>query len=160
MIRRLVHEEEPARDQRLPLPQDRGSLFIVEAYLQPEASYAEAERALRDCVRELAEAALEEEVAIAKGIETDRLWELESLLSRAELIQDYLHHPEQGPSLSWDLERYRAVTLERLQAAVQEWLIQDPGVVLEVEPLRKSGWQSDPLRLDAPHGLRDPSRRA
>ena len=138
MIKRLIHEQELAQEISVyNYPQERGSLFIVEAYLHPETSFEQAEQESRSVIQSLAQGSFEEEeLAIAQtSIQMERLWELESLFSRAELLQEYLHHPVQPPTLSEDIDRYRKVSVQSIQQAVQTWLVDDLGVVLEVEPL-------------------------
>ncbi|MEZ4360872.1 MAG: pitrilysin family protein [Kofleriaceae bacterium] len=90
--------------------------------------FAELARALREPLseRELARAVI--------GYESSALYGLEDLLSRVERLQTYHHYLGSPDRISWDLDRYRLTTAERVRAVANTYLTADHLVTVITQP--------------------------
>jgi len=56
--------------------------------------------------------------------------QLETVFGRSQVLQDYNHYLDDPDRISWDLERYRTATAERIRATAAKYL--SPGHVVTV----------------------------
>ena len=76
-----------------------------------------------------------DEIARAmNSVEADAVFSLQETLGRAEHLQEYNHYTGDPGFLAKDLDRYRAVTPETIQAAVTVALVKEKRGVLVVTP--------------------------
>lgn len=110
--------------------------FSVTVTLRGDAELAAVEKIVND---ELARVQREplEPAEIARYVtarEAQAIWGLESLLGRANRLQAYNHYLGDPDKLSWDLERYRAVTPAAVQAAATAYIDLTKPVVIITMP--------------------------
>ncbi len=111
-------------------------IFSVSATLRSDADLAEVERVV---VAELGRVragplAAKELARVVTAEEASAIYGLESLIGRAEQLQSYNHFLDDPGRLSWDLERYRAVTPRSVQAAATAYIDLERPVVIVTMP--------------------------
>ena len=135
---RLVYEEGKALETWVgQLSAKRGSTFLVWIQGEPDANLAEIEAAVMEEMMALAgeKPATKEELDIAlNGLEMSFLTGLEGLLDRAETLQGYAFYVGEDFGPEDDINRYRAVSAERIKSVIDDWLSPDNVAVIEVHP--------------------------
>lgn len=116
-------------------------VFTISAMLSPGADAAEVRRIIDSEVARLArEPVSERELARSVvGYEANAVWGLEDLLRRVERLQAYNHYLSDPDRLTWDLDRYRRATPEKVRAVVEKILAPERAVSLLVEPKTAAG---------------------
>ena len=112
------------------------SAFVVTVTLRSEADLGAVEALVEAEVARLRDEAVSER-ELKRAVtryESRAVYGLESLLARAETLQSYNHYLGKPDSISWDLDRYRAVTPASIQAAVKKHLLPDRQVELITLP--------------------------
>ena len=56
------------------------------------------------------------------GIEASAIYRLEGVFGRGETLQSFNHFLGDPDKITWDLDRYRTTTTQRVRAAVERWL--------------------------------------
>ena len=88
--------------------------------------------------------ATKEELNIAlNGLEMSFLTGLEGLPDRAETLQGYAFYVGEDYGPEDDINRYRAVSAERIKSVIDDWLSPDNVAVIEVHP--KEQVEEDPV---------------
>jgi len=59
---------------------------------------------------------------------------LESVLARAQILQNYNHYLGDPDKLTWDLDRYRTTTAEKIRAAAAKYLVPEHMVTIITNP--------------------------
>jgi zinc protease len=59
---------------------------------------------------------------------------LESVLARAQILQSYNHYLGDPDKLTWDLDRYRTTTAEKIRATAAKYLVPDRMVTIITNP--------------------------
>jgi zinc protease len=73
------------------------------------------------------------------GIEGNVIRGLETTMGRAELLQSYNHYLGDPQKLTWDLDRYRTTTAEKIRTAAAKYLLPDRLVVTITNPAAPTG---------------------
>ena len=68
------------------------------------------------------------------SVEASRIYGLEGLMARANLLQSYNHYLGEPGRITWDLDRYRAATPATVQATAARYLDLDKKVVVVSMP--------------------------
>ena len=135
---RLVHAEGLAQEVwAYQASQSRGSVFLVWVVGRPGADPAAIEAAVLDELAGLTgdRPVTEEELQRAvTGFEVGFYHQMESLLSRAEMLQRYQHFTGAADYVEQDLARYREVDPAGVKAAVEQWLAPAKAASLVVLP--------------------------
>lgn len=137
LYQRLIYEKPLASEVRASQSSMKlGSLFVIEATARPGVSLDDLEKGIDDAIAELAEKgpSQEELDRHRTQIEYSKLTSLESLLARADLLNNYEFHFGQPDSLQADLERYRKVVPLQVVAQVRRFLTKDARLILRVMP--------------------------
>jgi zinc protease len=136
--RRLVYETELAqRVSAWTLDGRIGGELHVAIDLRTGADLAAVRAILDDeCARRIDEAAIARQVTRR---EASAIWSLASLSRRANLLQRYALYTEDPDGLAADLARYRAVTPDRIAAAMQRWLSPERMVEIVTVPTARGG---------------------
>ena len=110
--------------------------FTVTVTLRTGADLDEVERILADELQKVKDAPLEpkELARVVAAVEALRIYGLESLNGRANLLQAYNHYLGDPDRITWDLERYRRATPAAVQAIAQQVLDLDRKVVIVTMP--------------------------
>ena len=113
-----------------------GSLFVIEATARPGVSLDDLEKGIDEAIAELGvKGPSQEELDRHRTqIEYKKLTSLESLLARADLLNNYQFHFGEPDSLQADLERYRKVMPLGIVAQVRRCLTADARLILRVVP--------------------------
>ncbi|HUC07756.1 MAG TPA: pitrilysin family protein [Solirubrobacterales bacterium] len=69
--------------------------------------------------------------------EAQAIRQLETAFGRSQVLQDYNHYLGDPDKLSWDLERYRAATPERIRAIAAQYLSPDHVITVITTPQAK-----------------------
>ena len=138
----LGTEREPGLAQDVTASQrsaDEGSRFVIEVLLRPGSKADAAEKVVLAALDELAATPPSEaELSRAKiQLETAFVSRLQSLASRASMLNLYEGARGDPGYAERDLERYRKVTAAALSKAVKASLVRDARVVLRVVPKPK-----------------------
>jgi predicted Zn-dependent peptidase len=110
--------------------------FSVTVTLRGDADLAAVEKIVNEELARVEREPLDpKEIArYVTAREAQAIWGLESLLGRANRLQSYNHYLGDPGKLSWDLERYRAVTPAAVQAAATAYLDLTKPVVIITMP--------------------------
>jgi zinc protease len=133
----LVYEKQIAQDvSAWQYSLTLGSIFQITATARPGHTAEELEQALDDALASLrAQPPAEHELEQARNtIETDIVTGLERVGGLANRLNSYNHYAGTPDYLQQDVERYRTVTRDTVQAFVREQLAEDARVVLHVVP--------------------------
>ena len=112
------------------------SVFAVVVNVRNDAAIDEVKRVVAAEIATLAKtpvSATELEIMVART-EALAIRELQTPLARAEALQRYNHFLGSPDKLSWDLDRYRNTSAEKVRATVARYLVPDRMVVMTVEP--------------------------
>lgn len=99
-------------------------VFTVNVTLRSEANADEVRRIVAEEVAKVGKEPLGER-ELRRGIigyESAAVYGLEDLLSRVERLQTYNHYLGSPDRLTWDLDRYRSTTFEKIRATAAEYL--------------------------------------
>jgi predicted Zn-dependent peptidase len=136
---RLVHADGLAQEVwAAQASQSRGSVFLVWVVGRPGADPAAIEAAVLDELAGLVgdRPVTEEELQRAvTGFEVGFTHQMESLLSRAEMLQRYQHFTGTADYVEQDLARYRALDPAGVQAVAEQWLGSEKATILVVLPM-------------------------
>ncbi len=110
--------------------------FTITVTLRTGADLAEVERIMTDELTRVRTSPLDgkELARVVASAEAQRIYGLESLMGRANLLQAYNHYLGDPGRISWDLDRYRAATPAGVQAAAARYLDLDKKVVIVTMP--------------------------
>lgn len=115
--------------------------FTVTVTLRGEASLAEVKRIVAAEIARLGKEPLPAN-NIARVVATAEAYTirgLESLLGRANMLQLYNHYLGTPDRLTWDLDRYRTTTAEKVRAAAAKYLLPDRMVTVITLPTGTPG---------------------
>lgn len=119
----------------------RTGTFHVEIDLMPEADLAEVEKIVNEELeRVMKEPITQREFDRAViGFESQYVWGLESLLSRAEQLQSYNHFTGNPDYITQDLDRYRKSSPEKVREIAAKYLKEQSRVEVITMPSGKGG---------------------
>src|SRR5512140_3188962 len=69
--------------------------------------------------------------------EAGAIRQLETVFGRSQVLQDFNHYLGDPDKLSWDLDRYRTTTAERIRAAAAKYLSPDHVITVITVPQAK-----------------------
>jgi len=100
------------------------STFTISVTLKSDADLAEVKRIVDTEVAKLTTEPItaSELKRTIVSVESHFIWGLEPLLARAELLQTYNHYLGRPDAISWDLDRYRKTTVEKVRATAATYL--------------------------------------
>lgn len=100
-------------------------VFTVNVTLRSEADAEEVKRIVKEEVAKLGKELIDarELRRAVIGYESSAVYGLEDLLGRVERLQTYNHYLGDPNRLSWDLDRYRNTTLEKLRETAATFLV-------------------------------------
>ncbi|HTJ44568.1 MAG TPA: pitrilysin family protein [Kofleriaceae bacterium] len=137
LYRVLVHDKQLAQVVRASQGgMGFSGIFTITVQLRTGADAQEVERIVTDEVAKLrGENLSDREVArvVTEG-ESAAIYQLESLMQRAQVLQTYNHYLGNPDSITWDLDRYRHTTPDKIRAAVNKWLTPDHVIEMVVSP--------------------------
>jgi zinc protease len=110
--------------------------FLVTVTLRSEGSIDEVKRIVAAEIARLGKELLPA-TNIARVVATNEasaIRELETLLGRANVLQAYNHYLGEPDRLTWDLDRYRTTTAEKVRAAAARYLLPDRVVTVITVP--------------------------
>jgi zinc protease len=76
---------------------------------------------------------------VIAGNEAAAIRQLETAFGRSQVLQEYNHYLGDPGKLSWDLDRYRTTTADRIMAAAAKYLTPDHVVTVITVPQAKGG---------------------
>jgi zinc protease len=116
-------------------------IFSITVTLRSEGSIEDVKRIVAAEVARVSKEALQpkELARFVASIEASVIRGLETNMGRAEVLQAYNHYLGDPGRLSWDLERYRKTTPEKIRAAAAKYLLADRMVVTITNPAAPSG---------------------
>jgi zinc protease len=117
------------------------SVFSISVTLRPEAKLDEIKQIVATEVARLGKEPLtDKDIArTITGNEAGTIRGLESLLARGERLQSYNHFLGDPDKLTWDLDRYRKTTAEKVRATVAKYLVPDRMVTIITNPVAPAG---------------------
>lgn len=112
------------------------SSFQISVTLRPEANVDEVKKLVAAEVAKLAKEPLPQRdlARVVADQEAQAVRGLESVFGRSQMLQTYNHYLGDPDKLTWDLDRYRKTTPERVRAAVAKYLQPDRMVVVVTNP--------------------------
>jgi len=115
--------------------------FQIMVTLRPDASLDEVKKLVTAEVARIGKEPLtgKELARVVAGNEAGTVRRLESLLARGEMLQAYNHYLGDPAKLTWDLDRYRTTTPEKIRATVAKYLLPDRMVTIITNPTSKGG---------------------
>ena len=125
LYKTLVHETQLAQTVSVrQRSQGFSSFFVISVTAKPNADLAVIENHVDAAITKILKEGIskrEYDRAFA-GIEADFVWNLESLLARAETLQSYNHFLGNPDSISFDLDRYRHSSLAKVKQIANQVL--------------------------------------
>jgi predicted Zn-dependent peptidase len=76
---------------------------------------------------------------VVAGNEARVVRQLETAFGRSAVLQQYNHYLGNPDSISWDLDRFRTMTPDRIRAAAAKYLTPDQVVTVITIPQAKGG---------------------
>ncbi len=142
----LVHEKQLAQSvAAYQYGSTFSGVFAIQVTLRSDADLAAVEQLVAaELGKVLREPLTDSEIArFVTATEASTIWGLESLMSRAEVLQSYNHFLGDPGKLSWDLDRYRKATGASILAAAKQVIALDKAVVIITMPAaaKKEGAQ-------------------
>ncbi len=137
LYQKLIYESELAVDVSAYLaPSMLGSLFHVVAMVRPDRTLDEVEQAIDQVIAEVSsEGPTTEELERHKSqVEYRMLSQLQSLLAKADQMNEYEFHLGEPNSFKRDLDRYRQATPESVRSWARAVLNPDARLILRVVP--------------------------
>jgi len=137
LYQRLVYEEELATDvSAYQSSRQLGSLFYVEVTARPAVELSTIEAAIDEVIGKLvAEGPTKEELERQKAqIEYGAMSQLQSLLRKADRLNQYQFYFGEPNSFKRDIDRYRNATSAGIQTAAKQVLTPDARLILRVIP--------------------------
>ncbi len=137
LYQRLVYQDQLAVDvAAYQSSMMLGSLFYIEATAKPGVSLDTVEKAIDEVLAEFTTtgptpAELERQIA---QLEFRMVAQLQSILAKADKLNEYEFHFGEPDSFQRDLERYRGATAAAVQAWAKKVLTPDARLVLRVIP--------------------------
>jgi predicted Zn-dependent peptidase len=114
-------------------------VFEITVTLRGEAKIDEVKKIVFDEVARIGREPLadkEIQRVIARN-EAGAIRQLETVFGRSQVLQDYNHYLGDPDKLSWDLDRYRTTTAERIRAVAAQYLAPDHAVTVVTVPQTK-----------------------
>ena len=142
LTKKLVYDQQLVQDVSVfQYSRGRGSVFIVYVDALEDSNLDEIADMIQKELDALAsgESKIESKdlAAIVNNWEMDFLWGLESLLDRAETLQQYHHYQGRTDYITEDLARYKSVSAESIQSLIQSHFSLDKRARLIVLPEEK-----------------------
>ena len=116
-------------------------IFSVTVTLRGEASIDEVKKIVAEEVARLGKEPLPAKniARVVANMEAAAVRRLEPVLGRANTLQSYNHYLGDPDKLSWDLDRYRTTTAEKIRAAAARYLQPDRMVTVITIPSGQGG---------------------
>ena len=116
-------------------------IFNVTVTLRSEASIDEVKKSVAEEVARLGKEPLPEKniARVVANNEAGAIRRLEAVLGRANVLQSYNHYLGEPDRLSWDLDRYRNTTAEKVRATAAKYLVPDRMVTVITIPSSQGG---------------------
>ncbi|MEZ4470796.1 MAG: pitrilysin family protein [bacterium] len=133
----LVYEQKVAKDvSAFQASRALGSLYVVVATAAPGQTVDALAQALDGALAEaLSTPPTEDELTRAlNGWRKGFYGQVESVLSRAQLLSNYLHFTGDADFLADDLARYTDLKAADVHAAAKKWLVSDRRVRIDIVP--------------------------
>jgi len=111
-------------------------MFTITVTLRSDADLGTVQQIVLDEVKRLAKDTVSEK-EIARVVAANEAWAirgLEGLNSRADALQGWNHYLGDPDKLSWDLDRYRKTSAEKVRAAVEKYLVPPQVVIVVTNP--------------------------
>jgi zinc protease len=116
-------------------------VFEITVTLRGKADLDEVKRIVMDEVARVAKANLsDKEIARVVAAEESRMvFRLESLNNRANILQEYNQFLGDPDRITWDLDRYRKTTADKIRATFAKYITPDHMVTVITNPMGKAG---------------------
>jgi zinc protease len=111
-------------------------IFSISVTLRTDADLGQVQQIVLDEVRRLAKEKLTD-AEIARVVVSNEAWAirgLQSFNSRANALQGYNHYLGDPGKLTWDLDRYRTTTADKIRATFARHVMPDKAVVVITNP--------------------------
>jgi predicted Zn-dependent peptidase len=137
LYRSLVYDKQLAQSVRAS--QDGMTFsgnFSITVQLRSGADLAEVKKIVEDEVKTLAKENLtEREISrVVAANESAAIYRLEDLNSRANVLQEYNQFLGDPNKITWDLDRYRRTTLDKIRATVARYLSLEHMITVVTNP--------------------------
>nr|MBA3539143.1 insulinase family protein [Deltaproteobacteria bacterium] len=111
-------------------------IFEVNVTLRTGANMDEVKKIVFDTIAQLTkEVATDREIArTVTRREASTIRSLESIFTRAEVLHAYNHYLGDTNKITWDLDRYRTTTADKVRAAAAKYLTPDRVVMITTQP--------------------------
>lgn len=137
LYQRLIYAESLATDvEAMQYPMLLGSLFVVQVTAAPGVTLDAAEKAVDEVIGEfVAKGPTPEELERQKAqVEMAAIAELQSLLAKADKLNEYEFHFGEPDSFKRDLDRYRNATPDKVMEWSKKVLTPNARLILRVIP--------------------------
>lgn len=141
LYKRLVHEEQLAQAVSVyQASRTFSSTFTVSVMLRSNADLAKVEKIMNEeLAKVMSEPVTAEEFSRAvTNIEAGMVWRLESLMARANLLQQYNHYLGDPGQITQDLDRYRTSSPEKVMTFAKQHLPAEQRVEVLTVPAAKA----------------------
>jgi zinc protease len=142
LYRVLVHDKQLAQLVRASQEgMGFSGIFTITVQLRTGADAAEVERIVGEELDKVRRENLSDrEVArVVTENEAGAIYRLEALMARANVLQSYNHYLGNPDSITFDLDRYRKTTPDKVRAAIAKWLPPDHVIELVTMPGKAGG---------------------
>jgi zinc protease len=116
-------------------------MFTITVTLRTDADIAAVQQIVLDEVKRLHKEPISDK-EIARTVTANEAWSirsLETVNARANALQGWNHFLGDPGKLSWDLDRYRKTTAEKVRAAVATHLVPTQAVIVITNPIAAGG---------------------
>ncbi len=115
-------------------------VFTITVQLRSNADLGEVEKIVTDELAKIhSENLTDREIArVVTENEAGAIYQLESLMGRANVLQSYNHYLGNPDSITWDLDRYRKTTADKIRKTIDTYLSPDHVIELVTLPNAKA----------------------
>ena len=115
--------------------------FTITVTLRSDADLAAVQQIVLDEVKRLSKDLIPDK-ELARVVASNEAWairSLENVNSRANALQGWNHYLGDPGKLSWDLDRYRTTTTEKIRTAIAKYLVSPQVVMVVTNPAAAAG---------------------
>jgi zinc protease len=115
--------------------------FTITVTLRKDADMAQVKKIVLDEVAKVTHEDLgaKELARVVAEQESSKIFSLESILSRANTLQAYNQDLGDPDRISWDLDRYRKATPDKIRAIAAKYLAPDHVITVITNPMKGGG---------------------
>ncbi len=139
LYKSLVYDKQIAQSVRAGQGGSQFSgIFTITVTLRRDANLADVKKVVMDEVAKVTKENLsaKEMARVVAEQESGKVWGLEDVNTRANVLQDYNHFLGDPDKITFDLDRYRKATADKVRATAAKYLVPEHLVTVVTNPMK------------------------